>query len=451
MPTKLYYLVILAAFFFFACLPDRMAPEPVEIGRPDFIAFAEDDSAGINIPLDDPVVMIFDEKMDVQTFPDNFSLQSISGSINGSFSLSASDDNVVIFTPGQSMNPAERYEVSLSGRIRDANGNAMNSPIEEEVFITTWFFTTGEYAVNGFPYVFVTDKVDGSIIYRIHEIDYLKDQENILDQSSEMRLTPDGSKLIVTNKLIDGTITIVNPANLEEIAKIPVGQGPDHIYVTNEMAFVSNVQEQTIALVDLSSLTVAGTISFTDGFRPRDVVYCTKTNKIYVSSNTTSDFARLRVIDVDNPENFYDVENIMPQKRTKDMEISQDGEYIFLAELQTTNLIIFSTGSETVVSVLEAEFIKNEDGAISTDAYYLVTNGGGVFKVDLTTISIVDQLELGKTATAIAATAAGELLYVVTPTDSSLQIVETSTMTRITEIKVPAALKNVAISNVNYE
>jgi YVTN family beta-propeller protein len=387
----------------------------------------------------------------VQTFPDNFSLQSISGSINGSFSLSASDDNIVIFTPGKSMSQAERYEVSLSGRIRDANGNAMNSPLEEELFITTWFFTTGEYAASGFPYVFVTDKVDGSIIYRIHEIDYLKDQENILQQSSEMRLTPDGSKLIVTNKLIDGTITIVNPANLEEIAQIPVGQGPDHLYVTNEMAFVSNVQEQTIALVDLSSLSLVGTISFTDGFRPRDVVYSTKTNKIYVSSNTTSDFARLRIIDVDNPENFSDIENVMPQKRTKDMEISQDGEYIFLAELQTTNLIIFNTSSETVVNVLEAEFIKNEDGAISTDAYYLVTNGGGVFKVDLTTISIVDQLELGKTATAIATTAAGELLYVVTPTDSSLQVVETSTMTRITEIKVPAALKNVAISNVNYE
>jgi len=132
------------------------------------------------------------------------------------------------------------------------------------------------------------------------------------------------------------------------------------------------------------------------------------------------------------------------------MEISPDGEYIFLAELQTTNLIIMSTTTDSVVSQITAEYVKNEDGAAGKNYYYLITNGGGLYKIDYSSLSVTDFLFLDKTATGVAVTADDELLYVTTPVDSTVQVVETSTLTRISEIKVPGILKRIAVSIANY-
>jgi DNA-binding beta-propeller fold protein YncE len=133
------------------------------------------------------------------------------------------------------------------------------------------------------------------------------------------------------------------------------------------------------------------------------------------------------------------------------MEISQDGEYIFIAEFNSTKLHVFSTSLDSIILTIDHGMTKNEDGTISENFYYLVTNNGSVFKIDIESQTIVTQLLLEKTSLAISVTTADEMLYVVTPQDSTAQIIETSTMTRLMEAKVPGDLRRVSTSILNYQ
>jgi hypothetical protein len=431
-----------------------MAPYPVEIDRPQFVTFGNNDMGGINIPLDDPVVLVFNEKMDPSTFPGNFILQSVSGSIDGTFKLAENADSVVIFTPGTNMKESEIYTIYVHGGVRDANGNSILSPLEDDVPQTSWFFTSGQYALNGYPHIFAGDK-NGNKLYLVSEINRFIDSLTIVPEQTfgagEMRITPDGSKLIIANRLANGTISIFNPQNMSKITDITVGTGPENLFLTNDKAYVVNLSGRNISVVNLGTLSTETTFGFPDNFRPRDIVYSSKTNKLYISNDLRDEYDRLRVVDATNYSSYYDVTKVTPtMNKTIDMEISNDGETIFIAEFQTNNISIFSTGLDTIVATLQSSNLRNEDGVIAGDNYYLVTSGGYVCKIDIATLTVQDQLELEKTALGIAATVANELLYVVTPADSTLQIIETSTLTLISSVKIPAIMKNIVVSINNY-
>jgi hypothetical protein len=86
-------------------------------------------------------------------------------------------------------------------------------------------------------------------------------------------------------------------------------------------------------------------------------------------------------------------------------------------------------------------------------AYYRGTGGndvGGILKIDNNTNSISGHLEWGYQVDQLKLTAAEELLYAVTPVDSTVQVIETRTMNRITSTKVNGSLKYLAITNNNY-
>ncbi len=449
--TALVWLGLLMVIGWQGCMPDRMPPAPVEIDRPEFLGFAPQDSGVLNVPLTDPVIMFFNEEMDVSTFPDNFELTSISGAILGTFSKPDSNKHVVIFTPSEPMNPAEVYHATVHGGVKDIHGNSMISPIKEDEPQSTWFFTTGQYAEGGFPHVFVTDKVAGDRLYLVGNLNqYLQAYDGVVSTSSRMRVTPDGSKLLVTNTEINGTVTVIDPATLQVKATIPVDRGPDDIFVTNTQAFVVNKSERSISVIDLTTFQVTTTITFTDGFRPRDIVYSEATGKIFVSSNSLSNYGTIRVIEAADPTNYHDLTNVLPRKRSRDMEISPDGGTIFIAEDYTPTVVILDARSEEVLNTLSLEFTRTVDGCVGPSAYYVAMYGGGVYKIGYQSLEVEGVADLGKTLNAVAATAAGELLYVVAPVDSTVSLVETSTMTRISEVKVPGTLKRVAVSVNNY-
>lgn len=86
-------------------------------------------------------------------------------------------------------------------------------------------------------------------------------------------------------------------------------------------------------------------------------------------------------------------------------------------------------------------------------AYYRGTGGddiGGVLKIDINTNTIVGHLEWGYQVDQLKLTGAEELLYAVTPIDSTVQVIETKTMNKITSTKVNGNLKYLAITNNNY-
>jgi DNA-binding beta-propeller fold protein YncE len=431
-----------------------MAPDPVDLSRPDFIGFSEDDSAQINVALDDPVVMIFNKEMDLNSFKDNFTLESVSGEIGGVFNYAQNTDTVVVFSPSEDMKPAEIYTAYIYGGVMSTNGMQMISPNDSDVPQETSFFTEGQYSQDGYPHVFFSDK-NGQELFLIAEMDSFLDKRTITTEttfgSGEMRVTPDGSKLVIVNRLAQGTVSIYDPLDMSELATVEVGVGPDDLFLTNDLAFVSNLSGRTISVVDLATFTEKTVINYADGFRPRDIVYAEKTNKLYISSNKNGEYDKLRIVDASDYNNYYDVLNVTPNgKQTVDMEISADGEYIFIAELNTTELSVFSTTQDTVVNTIDQLTTKNEDGAIAGNYYYLASNSGSVFKIGISNQFIEEQIDLDKVATGIAASVAGEILYIVTPSDSTAQILATRPLTKIGVAKIPGILRRTAISVQNY-
>ena len=86
-------------------------------------------------------------------------------------------------------------------------------------------------------------------------------------------------------------------------------------------------------------------------------------------------------------------------------------------------------------------------------AYFRGTGGqdvGGILKIDVSSNTIADHLEWEYQVDQLKLTSAEELLYAVTPIDSTVQVIETKTMKRITSVKVGGSLKYLAITKNNY-
>ncbi len=449
------FLITIAALTLNSCIPDRMPTAPTEIDRPSFVKIGFD-ASNLVFPLDHQVKFYFNEAMDLNSFPSNVVVESVSGKIDGTFSYGEAD-TIVVYTPAGNYNPAEFYTVSVKGGVMDVHGNSMISPNDEDVPETSWFFTSGEYSDNGFPLGFIRDKSNRNMIYKIGEFDEFIDSLLLPEpedyQTSALEIEKNSDKLfIVSIKLTDGIVTVVNPDNFTIENQITVGLGPTNIEFGNNKAYVTNASAKSFSVIDLNSLTTETTHVFADDFRPKDVSYSPLSNKLYFYSTTNSD---IKVVDVDDYTNSHIVSSGLTTKPT-DIEISDDGRYLYLLGTNSSVISVFDVQSE-IPQVLDPGFPYLTDGTMGKEyyyaAYYRGTGGeniGGILKIDVSTNTVADHLEWEYQVDQLRLTSAEELLYAVTPIDSTVQVIETKTMKRISSAKVDGSLKYLAITKNNY-
>ncbi len=449
------FLITIAALTLNSCIPDRMPTAPDEIDRPSFVKIGFDDS-NLVFPLDHKVKFYFNEAMDLNSFPSNIVVESISGKIDGTFSYGEAD-TIVVYTPASNYNPAEFYTVSVKGGVKDIHGNSMISPKDEDVPETSWFYTSGEYSNNGFPLGFIRDKSNRNKIYKIGELDEFLDSLFLPEpqdyQTSALEIEKSSDKLFVVSvKLTDGLVTVIDPANFSIETQITVGLGPTNIEFGNNKAYVTNASAKSFSVIDLNSLTLETTHIFADDFRPKDAAFSPLNNKLYFYSTTNSD---IKVVDAGDYSNSHIVPSGLTTKPT-DVEISSDGKHLYLLGTNSSILSVFDVESETP-DVLDMEYQYLTDGEMGKDFYYAAyfrgtggDNVGGVLKIDVNSNTVADKLEWEYQVDQLRLTSAEELLYAVTPIDSTVQIIETKTMKRISSIKVDGSLKYLAITKNNY-
>lgn len=450
-------LTLLFSLMLFSCISDRLPPEPVEITRPEFMKFAPIGENGLNVPLNGEIKMYFNEKMDLSTFPENIEVKSVSGKIDGSYNYAPESDTVVIYTPSTNYQPAEYYEVVLTGAVRDVNGNSMISPNEEADPVNTWYFTSGQYSENGFPYVFIRDKSKKNMIYRVGNLNEYIDSLIIPGdedyQTSALEIASSNDNLYVANlKIIDGTLTQIDPSSFSINNSIGVGFGPTNLAIEEGKAYVTNTSGKSFSVVDIGSNN-SETYEFADGFRPKDVVYSPLTNKLYFYHTSSKDF---KIVDAANYDNEVVLTDLFDNKII-DMEVTNDGRYIYLIESNSSVVYVFDTQSEAITNTIDLGLQYLTDGAMGSDAFYIAyykgsggENIGGILKIDLNSQLISAELDWEKNVDQMKLTSAEELIYAVTPTDSTIQVIETKTMKNITEAKVKGSLKYLAITNNNY-
>lgn len=454
---KTLWLILLSMFLLTSCIDDRMPPEPVEINRPEFVKFDPVDGDGLNVSLNSTIQAHFNEQMDLNTFPGNFIVKGISGEIKGTFSYGASD-TIVVYSPLTNYQEAEVYTVTVSGAVKDIHGNSWISPVEDEVTASTWFFTQGQYSNQGFPYVFVRDKTSKNQIYRTGNLNsYIDDiilpgEEDY--QVSSIGVDPVADFLYVVNlKISGGIVSVIDPSSFQLVNQTNVGFGPTSISFSDDKGYVSCPSSNSFSVIDLNSQTTETNYEFSDGFKPKDAVYSALTNKIYFynSGNTT-----LKVVNADNYDDSHVVETDINSKPI-DIEITEDGRYIYLIETSSSEVAVFDVQTETVSTLIDFGYQYNTDGVMGTDHYYLAyyrgTGGqdvGGVLKIEIASNSITQHLQWTYQVDQMKLTAAEELIYAVTPIDSTVRVIETKTLKNITSTKVNGSLKFVAVTGKNY-
>jgi hypothetical protein len=195
------FLITIAALTINSCIPDRMPTAPKEIERPVFVQI-DFDASNLVFSLNHQIKFYFNEAMDLNSFPANIVVESVSGKIDGTFSYGESD-TIVVYTPGENYKPAEYYMVSVKGGVRDTQGNSMISPNDEDVPITGWFFTSGEYSDNGFPLGFIRDKSNRNMIYKVGGLDVFLDSLMLPEpedyQTSALEVEKNSDKLFIVN------------------------------------------------------------------------------------------------------------------------------------------------------------------------------------------------------------------------------------------------------------
>jgi YVTN family beta-propeller protein len=449
---------ILLLFVIISCQPDRSPTEPVPIDRPNFLSFGSIGNANLVVPLNEPIVMYFDWPMDLQTFPSNFTVESVDGKINGSFSY-GNADSIVVFKPETNYNPAEVYDVTVYGGVRNKNGMSMTSPNDEVEIQSTKFFTTGQYATNGFPYVFVRDKTSKQVIYRVGNLNEYIDSLYVVAsqedfQTAAIEFSPNGNYLYMVNlKATEGTVTVIDPVTFNVFGTIGVGLGPTNIGFGGNYGYVTNNSEKSFTKIDLNASSAIETYIFSDGFKPKDIVYSQLTNKLYFYSSTNTE---IKVVDADNYSNNYILNNILSTKAV-DIEITNDGKFIYLLESSSDRVVVFNTSTEMTETVIETGYSFVVDGVMGDQYYYVAffrgvsnNNVGGVLKIANSSHSILDVMTWDYEIDQLGLTAAEELLYTVVPGDTTVKVIETSSLQNITSTKVNGSLKYITVSKQNY-
>lgn len=447
--SKNSYLLALICMVVFGCLPDRLPPDPTEIDRPIFVRFSPEDSAAFSLPLRDSILMMFNEPMDISTFPDNFILASVTNSIDGSFKA---EDTVVIFLPIEDMEAAAIYMASVTGGVKDVFGNSMSIDSTEEAFShSMWLFTEGDYSEDGFHRIYVSDKIDKGKVYVVGNFNELiSELYSLAEASDDMTVTPDGSKLLIVNKLVEGYVSVIDVLTNEKVDSISVGSGPTDIRATNETAFVVNRSGKTVSVIDLNSLTVSNTIEFADGFTPRNIAIQSDYSRIYLTGNSSADKGKVKVINTGTLVEIATIDDVLLARKSAAIAVSGNGNYVFVLEDRTNYVGVIETTSQTVLDPIQLPVTQNKDIVTYGDFIFVSTSGGFIYKIDANSQSITDSTEVPLGTGSLDVTSAGEVLYVSSPNDSTVQIIETNTMQLIRSPKINGSLKNIAISSLKF-
>lgn len=422
-------------FILITCAPDRMPPAPVEIDRPELVGFAAEDSGAIAVALRHSIQMTFNEPMDPLSFPGNFTLASVAGSIEGSFTAR---DSSIVFAPGSDLVPAHVYHATINGKIKDANGNSMS--IEPNFRESLWFFTAGDYCDNGYYPVFVTDRVENRI-YQLSDPVTMAGTLETVESPKAMVVTADGNHLLVTSSLSSGRLHVLDSVTGAELAKIAVGAGPTDLVVYQNTAYILNLSGRTISVVDLSSQAETNVISFSDDFRPRNMAMAPDGTRLYLTSNDLARRGWLKVLDLATGSDIANLDNVLTKQRSVGMAAAMDGNTLFIAEDKTATIAVVNLNDYTLAAPIIHSVPQNTDIKAYGDYVYLASNGGIIYKINAASRSLVDSCVVEVKFEGFDLTPRGEVLFVAAPGDTTVKMIETTTMTLLRSASVQGSPK----------
>lgn len=431
---------LLILMIFTQCTKDREPTAPTEIERPKSLAIipVEGDLA---IPLNSKVSMIFDEPMDISTFPGHFFLRDLMGNnIEGTFS---SVDSIVLFTPNTPLNKSSFYFAELRGRVRDINRNSIqlnNEPVLDDttLLLSTWFYTEGDYSNGGFYNIYVRDKKDGRIIF-LRDLDSVTVPITSLNSPDGLTISDDGNYLIICNTNLNEVI-IASAQDGTILNKITVANNPTSCSAMGDYAYVVSVNGRAISKINLITQSLESSYSLT--FFPGKLAVSADGNTLYTFDQVTRD---LVLINSGNGSIIKRVRNAFTNIVVGEIRVDKTTGNVYVCDSRGRKVkVTDSAGNNLQDYVSFAVGIEPIDIIFFENNAFIIA-GNSVYKYDKVSATLLNTMSFTTGVKSLCIVPTGEIMYLTLAT--TVAIIDNNTARLLKELDLVSTGINTIISN----
>ena len=435
------FLFLLSSIILFQCTKDREPTAPTEIERPQIYGMIPREGE-LSVSLNINIQMIFNEPMDVSTFPGHFLLKDINNEIvNGEFS---SMDSIVIFKPSKQLKKSNFYFAELRGRVRDINRNSIqvnNEPVFDDttLLMSTWFYTEGDYSDGGYFNIYIRDKKEGRIIF-LKNLDSVLYPITNLTSPDGIALSSDGNLLIISNTG-KNEIVIAAANNGNILNRLTVAANPVSIVTYNDYAYIISINGKAISKINLNSYTLENTLPL--NFYPAKLAISKNGETLYTFDQVTRD---LVLINSNNGSIKKRIRNIVTNIVSGELRVDYDTGNLFICDTKGRKIKVTDPDGNNV-----QEFLTFSTGVEPIDIIFwkdfaFVVAGNSVYKYNKFNSSLVNKISFDTGVKSLCVVPTGELIYITLAT--KVAILDNDTFRPLKTIDLVSTGINTVLSNI---
>ena len=242
------------------------------------------------------------------------------------------------------------------------------------------------------------------------------------------------------------SLAIVDPASGAVVASVPEGGVTGHEVIASadgKLAFVPiygnsgvgkpGTDGQSIAVIDIASRKVVGTIGFDHGIRPHCPMIGPKDGKLYVTTELD------KTITVIDPKTLKIVGTIPTgQEQSHMLALSHDGRRAYTANVGPGTVSVIDLAQKSVIKVIPIS-AETQRIAISPDDKWVFTadqKQPRIAVIDTVTDSVAHWVPIDAIGYGSAPTPDGRWLLMTVPDKDEVAVVDLKTMTVVRNVPV---------------
>ncbi len=253
-----------------------------------------------------------------------------------------------------------------------------------------------------------------------------------------------GSQIFVLNKQSD-TMSIVDAGTLEVTATISVGEQPHELAILpgGDKAYVSNVGENTISVVDLKEGSETGKITTPDFSFPHGIAFTPDARIAVVTSERTQ---KIMIIDARNDEILRTIDT--EEAGTHMVVIDDTGRWAYFSNRESNTVSIMDLNDYRIVASIPAG--EGAEGiALSPDGKQIWTGdrrGNTVTVIDTEARRVIQKLPAGGAPIRAAFSPDGTRVFVPNSTSADVFVYAADSREHLKTIKVGGSPGGVVFS-----
>ncbi len=253
-----------------------------------------------------------------------------------------------------------------------------------------------------------------------------------------------GSQIFVLNKQ-SNTMSIVDAGRLEVTATVSVGEQPHELAILpgGDKAYVSNVGENSISVVDLKEGTETGKITTPDFSFPHGIAFTPDSRIAVVTSERTQ---KIVIIDAGNDEILRSIDTA--EAGTHMVVIDDTGRWAYFTNRESNTVSVMDLNDYQIVASIPAG--EGAEGiALSPDGKQIWTGdrrGNTVTVIDTEARRVIQKLPAGEAPIRAAFSPDGNRVFVPNSTSADVFVYAADSREHLKTIKVGASPGGVVFS-----